>query len=248
MRIISLSPSLTEIVISLKAADQLVGVSNVCEVGEANLQRVGSCKALEFSKIDSLSPECVLADSQDNRPEEIQRLQKKWNTKVFDVKSLDQVCDTVMELGRLVQKRPEAELLVKGIRGEASGNEEIFLGQAKKRTLILIWDTPYLTLNYDSYPSHLVEASGGVNVFHEEPVREFPVEMEDMIEKNPEVLLLPTDPAPFKSKHVSNFRRYRIFSKIPIHLIEGKLFSRYGVQTVEALKRLREIYKEMVQA
>ena len=243
MRIVSLSPSITEILIGLKAGNELVGTIDVCEVDGTRLEQVGSPKSIQIKKIEALSPDWVLVDSHDNRPEDIQLIQKKWRTKIFEAKKLDQVCDAVTELGRLVEKKCEAARLNEAIQREVLICQEVFRDHQKKRTVLLIWDTPYLTVNFDTYASHLMEASGGVNVFRREPLREFPVEMEDMIEKDPEILLLCGEPAPFHPKHIDQFRKYRIFSKIPIHIVDGKLLGQYGAQTVEALRKLRNIYE-----
>lgn len=242
MRIVSLSPSLTEILTALGAADRLVGVTDACEMGSLGVTRLGSPKAIQVSKVEGLNPDWILADAGDNRPEEIRALEKGGRVKVFDVRKIDEASDAVSDLGRLVEKPTEAGRLCESIQEEMKLDRETFQSRPKKRTVVLIWERPYLTVNFDTYPSRLIEASGGVNVFRQEPLHEFPVELEDLFEREPELLLLPTEPAPFREKHVREFRKYRLFSRIPIHLVDGKLFSRYGVQTCEALRTLREIY------
>lgn len=242
MKIISLSPSLTDIIWALQAEDQLVGVSNACKAARNTIERMGSPKAVQFSKIDSLSPDWILADAQDNRPEEIQRIERKWRTRVFNVRGVEAVRDAVAELGRITEKREEARRLNELLEKELRECEKTFQDRTRRKTALLLWDTPYLTVNFDTYASRLAEASGGVNVFREEPIHEFPVEMEDLIERNPELLLLSGEPAPFQKRHVTEFRRYRVFSRIPIHLIGGELLTRYGPQTLEALRSLRKIY------
>lgn len=227
MKIVSLSPSLTEILEALKISDTLVSLSS-----KANFLR----------EIETTAPEWVLVDSQESRPEEVEVLRRRWKTKLFQVKTLEGVLDCAAELGRLVGKRKESQELNEAIQGEIQRNQEIFRDRERKRTILLLWNQPYLTVNFDTYASRLLEASGGINVFREEPLREFPVEVEDMIEKNPAFLLLSSDPAPFQARHVDEFRRYRIFSQIPIHLVDGKLFSGYGPRTIQALRDLRGIY------
>jgi len=201
-----------------------------------------------MEKIQALAPDIILADSEDNRPDEIQKLEGKWKTRLFEVRKASEVCDCVASLGRLIQKEGEARRLNEAIRAELLANEKVFSACEKKRTILLIWDQPYLTVNFEAYPSRLLEASGGRNVFREEPVRQFPIEMEDMIEKNPELLLLSSEPAPFRKKHIAQFRQYRIFSRIPIHLVPGKIFNRYGPETINALKFLRGLYQSLSQS
>lgn len=245
MKIVSLSPSLTETLIHLGAGDELRGITDFCPSPGREIERLGSPKALNLSKVDRLEPDWVLADARENRPEEIQAIQKRRRVKVFDVRQLGEVCDAVAEIGRLVERREEAKRLNDSIHAEMAENERLFRGRERKRAIVLLWDQPYLTVNFDSYPSRLIDASGGVNVFRKEPLREFPVELEEMIEQNPEVLLLPKEPAPFRERHVKGFRRYRIFSHIPIHLVDGKLVTHFGGQTAGALRALREIFESV---
>ena len=115
------------------------------------------------------------------------------------------------------------------VRAKAAGKEPL-------QTLILLWNTPFLTINFDTYASRIIEACGGYNVFHQDPVYEIPIELEDMIEKDPQLLLLASEPFPFKKQHLKKFREYRIFSKIPLELVSGHYLSRYGPVTLEALK------------
>lgn len=242
MRIVSLSPSLTEILIELGAESELVGVCEGDCVQKKEILRLGSPQAVPLSQVDALAPDWVLGDARENRPDQIQAVERKWKTNLFCVKKLEDVCDAITDLGRLVGKREEARRLNESIQREKSLNDQIFSQRPKKRTILLLGDPPYLTMNFDPYPSRLIEASGGLNVFREEPLEEFPVEMEEMIERNPEFLLLLRGPGPLCKKRLAPFRQVRIFSHLPIHLVEGRLLSRYGVQTIEALRTLRSIY------
>ena len=56
-----------------------------------------------------------------------------------------------------------------------------------------------------------------------------------MIDKDPKLLLLASEPYPFKKKNVKKFREYKVFSKIPIELVSGHYLTRYGPVTIEAL-------------
>ena len=241
MRIVSLSPSFTEILKALGEAVSLAGITDHCPAAGEPAVAIGSPKFLEISKIEGLRPDVILADLNENRLDEIRRFEKKFRVLSFDVRSVSAAKDAVGALARLTGKTAEGAEMIRAIQAEEEENKKIFSGQASVPALILLWNRPYLTVNFDTYASRLLESSGGVNVFHEDPVREFPIEMEDMIEKNPELLFLAKAPFPFTSRHAAGFRKYRVFSKIRIELIDGKLFSRFGPRTAEALKTLRGI-------
>ena len=244
MRIISLSPSLTEILDGLGRGSELAGITDHCPQLWAVTARVGSPKTLRLDVIEGLQPDLILSSVRENRPEEIRELQKKFQVVGFDVRSVDQTMDAVRTIGRLTGAFLESEKM------EAEIAEEYRLCKAEKdlpraRALILLWNIPFLTVNFDTYISRVVEAGGGFNVFHEDPLPEFPVELEDMIEKEPDILFLPTEPFPFQKKDVKKLRQYRIFSKIPIELVPGRLFSNFGPATVEALRYFREAFAKV---
>ena len=210
-----------------------------------DLPRIGSPKALRLSEIRSLAPDCILSDQNENRPEEIRELQKEFRVLSFDVRSVPAVLDAVSALGRLADKISQAQKLVSEIKTEYETSRAHCEGNPPLETLLLLWNQPYLTINFDTYASRLIECCGGRNVFHEEPLREFPADLEDLIEKNPSLLLLPGDPFPFARRHIKGFRQYRVFSQIPIKLIDGHLISRFGPKTAEALRTFRNLFDEM---
>jgi ABC-type Fe3+-hydroxamate transport system substrate-binding protein len=248
MRIISLSPSFTEILRdSGIGAECLVGITSHCPQDMAvKARRLGSPKALNLSEIEALSPDFIFAHEGENRQEQIHALQRKYRVVTFAVRSVPAVIDTVHAIARHLGKTDASEALENKIRNEYEENLRTFGGIRPVRTMILIWNQPYLTVNFDTYLSRLVEASGCFNVFHSDPLREFPVEMEDMLDKNPELLLLPTEPFPFTKRHIAMFRKYRTFSRIRIELIDGALFFRFGPKTIEALKTLRLVIGSLV--
>ncbi|MSR77579.1 MAG: hypothetical protein EXS63_05070 [Candidatus Omnitrophica bacterium] len=241
MKIISLHPSLTEILCALGVEDQLAGVTLQCTVSNPDLPRVGSAKLFDLPLIESLKPDLVVVDAVETPEEELVRLRENLKILELRVLSTAHVIDTVWDLGRAAGVPERAKALKEEIAREKMLCVETFRDLEKLPTLILLWKNPYITINYDTYVSRLVEECGAFNVFHSESRRQFEVEIAEMIEKDPKLLLLATDPFSFKKAHIKKLREYRIFSKIPIELVDGRLFSYYGPRTVEALRTLREI-------
>ncbi len=242
MRVISLCPSLTDIFLHIGEGEP-AGVTVHCEP-QLDSVRVGSPKSVDFSAIDSVRPDLILADQNENRPEEIRELQKKYKVMTFDVRSVQAVLEAVSALGRALERNEEALRLIQEIGAAADTVKEKIKGLEPLPAQILLWNTPFLTVNFDTYASRIVEAAGGTNVFRQDPVREIPIEIEDMIDKDPKLLLLASDPYPFKKQHVKKFREYRVFSKIPIELVSGHYLSRYGPMTAEALLFFQQLIEK----
>ena len=112
--------------------------------------------------------------------------------------------DAAAAMGRAVQKNQEAGELNLRIKGEYDRVRQEAKDHAPVRTQILLWNTPLLTVNFDTYASKLIESCGGWNVFHEDPVREIPIDLEDMIEKNPELFKKIAEEAQEKMKAGGN--------------------------------------------
>lgn len=238
MKVVSLSPSLTEIIMGLGASSMLSGVTDHCPEIEG-APRLGSPKALRLAEIEALRPEGILVDLNENRPEEIRTLQKNFKLLNFDVRGPKDAADAVCALGRFTGRVSEASKLAGDISQAVAASAGGPVAQDPVRALILIWNQPLLTVNFDTYMSRLVECAGGRNVFRADPLREFAVELEDMIEKEPELLFLAGPPYPFAARHAKKFREYRNFSKIPIRVVDGLLLSRFGPRTIEALETLK---------
>lgn len=234
MKIVSLSPSLTDIVRAIGGEYLLAGVTDHCPEISGFFHRLGSPKALNLAQIEALKPDFILSDQGDNRPEEMRKLQG-FKILSFNARSVPAVMDTVAEIGRALNLPGGAGALNEKIKTSYDAARAKAAGKDPLHTLILLWDTPLLTINFDTYASRLLESCGAYNSFHTDPVHEIPIEIEDMIDKDPKLLLLASEPYPFKKRNLKKFREYKVFSKIPIELVSGHYLSRYGPVTAEAL-------------
>src|SRR3989338_5798515 len=97
MRGVSLSPSFTEILISIGAASELCGVTDNCPPKEKlpHAERVGAVKALNLAAIEALKPDLVLVDMGQNRFDEIRPIEAKFPVAKYDVLSPADVMDVV---------------------------------------------------------------------------------------------------------------------------------------------------------
>lgn len=238
MRIISLSPSITETLEALGLQGDLAGVTDDCPV--PGVETVGRPMALSSEKIQTLKPDVIVTAFAENRPEEIRVLEHTCRVAVFKVNSMPSLVQTIKDLGELFEKQNEAKELIRKIYAEWPAP---CLNPV--RSMLLLWNAPFLTVNANTFSSSLIEAAGGLNVFRAEPVAEIPIELEDMSDQKPDLILLPAAPYPFEKQHVDYFKNIPVFAEKSVHLIDGLLISRFGPRTVEALKTLRKITDEI---
>lgn len=235
MRIVSLSPSFTEILLALGLERDLV--DGILLPGA---ESIGTPKALEAGKIAALKPDLLIAEAGLNRPDEIRKLKEQFHVISYEVISIPSLIRAIVDLGEQLETQEKAGTLIREIDAawEPSPRESV-------RSMILLWNTPFLTVSANTYASHLIEAAGGVNVFRNDPTPEVPIEIEDMIDQDPELILLAQEPFPFTAEHAAYFQNLPPFSKKKVRLIDGHLISRFGPRTVTALRVLKRMFLEM---
>jgi iron complex transport system substrate-binding protein len=168
MRIVSLAPSITEVVFALGIEDRLVGVTRFSNYPEAarTLPKVGSYVQLDLEKIVSLAPDLCLAVKDGNPKTVVQRLET-FGVPVYavDPRNVDAVIETVVEIGRLLDAEKRARSLaadlqdrIDTVRAKAAG-----AGQRPK-VFFQIGITPIVSVGTDTFIHELIELAGGINL------------------------------------------------------------------------------------
>ena len=123
-RVVSLAPSITEIVFALGEGHRLKGVTQHCDYPPeaGSLPKVGSYVHLDVEKIVVLKPDLCLG-TRDGNPREVAEKLEALNIPVYAVnpRDLETVMDTLLEIGRLLHAEERAEVLVKDMRGRIEG-------------------------------------------------------------------------------------------------------------------------------
>lgn len=206
----------------------------------ASFTAVGAPKALHADKIAALTPDLLIAESGLNRPDEIRNLKEKFHVISYEVLSIPSLIRTIGDLGEQLEVQERAKELIRKIYAEWE--------QAPKdpvKTVILLWNNPFLTVSANTYASYLIEAAGGVNAFRQDPTPEVAIEIEDMIDQAPDLILLPQEPFPFTQEHADYFQNLPPFQRKKVKLVDGYLFTRFGPRTIEALKVLKTLMREI---
>lgn len=223
-RIISLVPSQTELLADLGLAEQVVGVTRFCvhpHTWKAAKQIVGGTKQVNMERIEALKPDLILANLEENKREMVEALDTIAPTYVTDVDTISAALDMIRTVGSLTDKENEAEELIAGI-------EEAFVALdafRPIRTAYLIWQAPYMTVGHDTFIHDVIARGGFVNVFGDQ-ARYPEITVEALIETEADVVLLSSEPFPFREKHLEAFRR--MLPDASVYLVDGELFSWYG--------------------
>jgi ABC-type Fe3+-hydroxamate transport system substrate-binding protein len=236
-RIVSLVPSVTELVCELGLADQLVGRTGFCihpKQALGKIPKVGGTKSVNLKKIRELAPTHVIVNVDENRKETADAL-AAFVPNVIVTHPLAPLDNLTLyrQLGKAFGKEPEAELLCG--RFDVAFRAVQSTSFERKNVLYLIWKDPWMTVSRDTYASRTL-ALFGLQTLPESAAARYP-ELKDLNVKGVELVLLSTEPYRFREKHRDELE---IALRKPVHLIDGEMTTWYGSRAIEGLGYLAE--------
>jgi ABC-type Fe3+-hydroxamate transport system substrate-binding protein len=237
MRIVSLVPSITELLADLGLDDQVVGLTRFCELPEGWKRRkpiVGGTKNVDVERVRALRPDLVIANREENVREEVEALSAFTAVHVTEVSTVGQGLAMIREVGRLVGRGDAADALA----AEIEAGFDRIESRELLPTAYLIWRNPYMSVGGDTFISDVMARGGFANVFgHEGRYPE--VTPAGLTEAGAEVILLSSEPYPFKESHAGELRG--AVSRPPVELVDGRLFSWYGSRMLHMPAYLRAL-------
>ncbi len=238
LRIVSLVPSQTELLHYLKLEKEVVGITKFCVHPREWFKtktRVGGTKQYHFDRIDALKPNLIIANKEENDKEQILELAKKYPVWVSDVKNLDDACQMIQSIGAITNTSNQANELAEKIQREFSELKLKVTNHPPLRVLYLIWQKPYMTVGGDTFINDMIEHAGWTNCYADQT--RYPMVTEEEIKKlRPDLILLSSEPFPFKEKHIKQINI--LCPSAVIRLVDGEFFSWYGSRLLHASEYL----------
>jgi len=226
-RIISLVPSQTELLYHLGLNEEVVGITKFCIRPEHwfhRKTRVGGTKGIKIDTIRQLEPDLIIANKEENVKEQIVELEKHFPIYISDVKNLQQAYEMIAQVSLITHKIEKGLELVEDIHHRFE-RIRFFSTEKMVRAAYLIWKDPYMTAGGDTFIHDMMRRCGMKNVF-ETLERYPPITIKDLQDAAPKVLLLSSEPFPFKEKHVAELQP--LLPQTKVLLVDGEMFSWYG--------------------
>jgi ABC-type Fe3+-hydroxamate transport system substrate-binding protein len=241
-RVVSLVPSLTELVAALGVADRVVGVTRYCVRGAPpHAAVVGGTKNPEVDAVVALRPDLVLANSEENRPEDLDALRgmgahvlETYPRTVRDVRTLlTDVADAVGADATPLRVRLDDALAEAAARRPAT----------PVAALTLIWRKPWRGVGPDTFIDDLLRVCGFANVLAGFDQR-YP-RLEEGLLLGPQVVLLPTEPYAFGEDDLPAVRA--LAGDVAARFVDGELLTWHGARTADALDAFSALAKDLAQ-
>ena len=242
-RIVSLVPSITELLFDLNLNDEVVGITKFCVHPKSWYQtktKVGGTKNINADVIASLNADLIIANKEENLKEQVEQLKSVAPVFITDVCNLNDALTMIESIGLITNSNNEAQSITQNIKNEF---ERIKLPQNKLRVCYLIWKEPYMSIGGDTFINDMLQHCGFINVFADD--KRYPeIIISQLVSLNCQVILLSSEPYPFKQKNVDELQLLLPATKII--LVDGEMFSWYGSRLQHAAKYFSNLIKSVL--
>ena len=257
-RIVSLSPSNTEILFALGLDDKVVGVTEYCDYPQAaeTKPKVGGFSTVDIEKVVSLEPDLVLA-SRIHSKTVIPALEKLNLTVVTLMPtSLPEVLDSIALAGKITGQNREAAELINNLntRIEAVADKiETLSPDELPRVFYITWHDPLMTAGTGTLADYVISSAGGQNIAFDIS-GDKAINLETVLYRDPQVIVASVDMGsgedlPWQYLQTEpRFENTQALTNDRIYKIDGNVIHRPGPRIVDALEQMAQfIHPELFQ-
>lgn len=248
-RIISLVPSQTELLFDLGLDQEVIGITKFCiHPGKwfKSKQKIGGTKQLNIPLIQSLLPDLVIANKEENVKEQVEAIEQFCPVYCSDISTLADSFVMTDEIGKLTNTRSKTSLLIESIKNEFSS----LSATAKPviKAAYLIWRNPYMTIGADTFINDMMCLAGFENVFASR--NRYPeISIEELAAAGADVIFLSSEPFPFKQKHLIEMQAWWSQNNVDplprFKIVDGEMFSWYGSRLLHSANYFRKLRESL---
>lgn len=240
-RIISLVPSQTELLFDLGLESKIIGLTKFCIHPYAKFKstdKIGGTKKLDLPKIRNLKPDLIIGNKEENEQSEIELLMTEFPVWMSDIQGIDDALEMISLIGTITNTEADARSIAMAIN---AGFEALKKPEGeKKRAAYFIWKDPYMVAGRNTFIDDVLNRGGFENVITED--RYPTITAEKIVELDPKVIFLSSEPYPFQISHVNEWKM--ISPNAEVVIVDGEMFSWYGsrlLHTPAYLKTLADL-------
>ena len=238
-RIISLIPSVTELLFDLGLGDEVVGITDYCIYPKGKLDRfarIGGTKNPNIERIKALNPDIIIADKNENTRARVEALMDVAPVYVIEVNHYEDALEMILRLGSLFDKEKRSQELVREIE---QGFVKLKPKISAKRVFFPIWKNPCMSINRDTFIHSMIEKIGYVNVCADREKHYPVIKEEELKELKPDYVFLPSEPCSYTAEDVEDCKR--LFPDSKVLAVDGQMFAWYGSRLLYASRYFMEL-------
>lgn len=239
-RIVSLVPSQSELLADLGLADEVIGITKFCVHPEQwfrSKRRVGGTKSIHIDIVKELQPDLIIANKEENTKEQIEELSGLFPTWTSDIKTIADALVMIRNIGALTGTAEKAHNIANEIQKSFA---DLKRTSQPKRVAYFIWRDPWMCAGGDTFINDMICNMGWTNVLADK-MRYPEIPLEELKKRNPEIILLSSEPYPFKDKHIAEIKNG--LPGVDVKLVDGEMMSWYGSRMLHAAGYLASLCK-----
>lgn len=245
-RIISIVPSQTELLFDLGLDEEVIGITKFCihPIAKfATRAKVGGTKKLRIDEIRRLQPDLIIGNKEENTRAEIELLMQEFPVWMSDIYNLDDAMATIKQIGELVNREPEAAYLNHLVHAGFNDLQALALTRSiRQNVAYLIWKDPYMLAGSNTFIDDVLRKIGLSNATAQS--RYPSLTLQELQNLNCQLVLLSSEPYPFKEKHIQELQQ--ALPQAKVLLVDGEMFSWYGSRLVKAVQYLFNFQQQLV--
>jgi len=249
IRIISLVPSQTELLVDLGLEENIVGITKFC-VHPTSLKKnktiVGGTKNIKLDKIKELQPDFILCNKEENTKEIVLECERISKVHVSNIVTIQDTLALIELYGKLFSCEENTSQLTRKINLKLTDFNQFIKNKPTLKVAYFIWKKPWMVAGNETFINHILQLNKFENIFKNK--NRYPeIELENIKNKDLDLVLLSSEPYPFKNKDIAEIAK--INSEAKIILVDGEYFSWYGSRLLKAFdyfKELRNSIKNLI--
>lgn len=246
VRIVSLVPSQTELLIDLGLEENLVGITRFCTHPAGLTDRitvVGGTKKIVTTRLYELQPDLIICNKEENTPQIVMDCDNIAPTYVSDISNMDDALEMIHDIGKLTGASFKAKSIVNNIKINFNGLAPV---QKPLKALYLIWKEPFMTVGSDTFIHDMLQRAGFENVVKNSS-RYPELTVDEIIALTPDVIMLSSEPYAFSKKDeemlVNAFAKAEL--KPTVMHVDGEVFSWYGSRMLQTPSAFVKLSKDL---
>jgi len=247
-RIISLVPSQTEWLYDLGLEEEVIGITRFCVHPREwfhTKTRVGGTKQLHLEKIRQLQPDLILANKEENEKIQLEELMQEFPVWISDIYTLTDALDMMQMVGRMTNRESKAIKIIHQITIAFDRLQE-YISSLKAdyspRVAYFIWYNPWMVAAGGTFIDDMLQRCRLQNAFAH--LTRYPQITESDIQRaDPDIILLSSEPFPFKPKHQQLLQTILPYAKY--YFVDGEMFAWYGSRLLLAADYFRKLTEKI---
>ncbi|MFH0736165.1 MAG: cobalamin-binding protein [bacterium] len=244
LRIVSLAPSITEMIYFLDLGDKLVGNTLYCDYPEAakKVTKVGDLLSIDAEKILMLKPDVVFVSVEGNTKENYQKLIKLGLTVfVSNPRNYEGIKKTLSDLGKMFNKKEKVDSVTANWDKRVEKLHRLSANITPQNVMFIIELKPLIVAGKNTFLNEYINICGMKNIVDDSKLNYPILNREEVLKRNPAFILYATDKKDIKKLLLEMYPEWKNIDAVKkdnLFIIDANIFFRPGPRFINAAEQV----------